>query len=107
MISSFSFLYLRSCAGDSDSFCIRLAMSWSCSLRSFLYSLATVSKVSSTFGFSSSSIAASDIVLELVVLHVGFGGEFGRTSFSSVAPAGAALNGVRLRRRGGRRVLVA
>ena len=34
--------------------------SWSCRRRSFLYSSATVSKVSTTCGFSSASIAASD-----------------------------------------------
>src|SRR5215475_11398419 len=33
MISSFSFLYLRSCEGDSDSLCSWLAMSCSCSRR--------------------------------------------------------------------------
>src|SRR5690242_16997530 len=61
MISSFSFLYLRSCDGDSDSLCSWLAMSCSCRRRSFLYSDAILSKVSTTFGLSSASMAASDI----------------------------------------------
>src|ERR1051325_7293648 len=60
MISSLSFLYLRSCAGDSEVFLRRFSMSCSCRRRSRLYSLATVSKVSSTFGLSSASIAASE-----------------------------------------------
>ena len=41
MISSFSFLYLRSCAGDSEVFFRRNSMSCSCRRRSLLYSLAT------------------------------------------------------------------
>src|SRR6266436_2656426 len=61
MISSFSFLYLRSCEGDSVSLCSWLAISCSCRRRSFLCSLAILSKVSTTFGFSSASMAASDI----------------------------------------------
>src|SRR5256885_1608191 len=60
MISSLSFLYLRSCAGVSASLLRRSAMSWSCNRRRRLYSLATLSKVSSTLGLSSASIAASD-----------------------------------------------
>jgi hypothetical protein len=95
MISSFSFLYLRSCDGDSDSFCSRLAMSCSCSLRSFLYSLATVSKVSSTFGFSSSSIAASDIAFSNSSSSMSASAASSAGSFSTASsPAGAALNGV-------------
>src|SRR6266567_8021347 len=62
MISSLSFLYLRSWLGVSEPVeCSLLWMSCSCRRRSRLNSLAMVSKVSSTFGLSSASIAASDM----------------------------------------------
>ena len=61
MISSLSFLELRSCAGDSVSFLSLFWMSRSCRRRSLLKTSAMLSKVSSTFGLSSASIAASDI----------------------------------------------
>src|ERR1700689_3690762 len=61
MISCFSFLYLRSCAGDSVSFCSWLEMSCSCRGRNFFLLVGILSKVSTTFGFSSASMAASDI----------------------------------------------
>src|SRR6195952_4652518 len=91
MISSFSFLYLRSCEGDSVSLCSWLAMSCSCRRRSFLYSEAILSKVSTTFGFSSASMAASDIW---------FSNSSSSRSPSAVdsdvlSPAGAAAGGAR------------
>jgi len=60
MISSLSFLYLRSCAGDSEEFFRRNSMSCSCRRRKRLNESAMVSKVSTTLGFSSASMAASD-----------------------------------------------
>ncbi len=60
MISSFSFLYLRSCAGDSEVERRRNWMSCSCRRRRRLNESAMLSKVSTTLGFSSASIAASE-----------------------------------------------
>src|ERR1700722_12646946 len=61
MISSLSFFDFRSWAGDSVSLCSLPWMSSSCRRRSRLNESAMLSKVSSTFGLSSASIAASDI----------------------------------------------
>ena len=98
MISSFSFLYLRSCDGDSVSFCSWFWMSCSCRRRSFLYSVAILSKVSTTFGFSSASMAASDIWFSNSSSSMSrFGGGLGRILFLGVAAGrgrGAARNGV-------------
>src|SRR5215813_10768678 len=60
MMSSLSFLYLRSCEGVSAPLLSLSAMSWSCRRRSRLYSLAMLSKVSTTLGLSSASMAASE-----------------------------------------------
>src|SRR5580704_4631560 len=77
MISSLSFFDLRSWAGDSVSLCSLPWMSSSCRRRSRLNESAMLSKVSSTLGLSSASIAASDI-------------EFSRSSSSRSASAIAA-----------------
>src|SRR5262249_1593857 len=53
-------LYLRCCAGESEEFFRRNSMSCSCSRRRRLNESAMVSKVSTTFGFSSASMAASE-----------------------------------------------
>src|SRR3982750_2662257 len=98
MISSFSFLYLRSCEGDSVSLCSWLAMSCSCKRRSFLYSEAILSNVSTTFGFSSASMAASDIWFSNSSSSMSPSAADSDGSFSTVSPpgadAGAARNGV-------------
>src|SRR5436190_1146844 len=96
MISSFIFLYLRSCEGDSVSLCSWLAISCSCRRRSFLYSEAILSKVSTTFGFSSASMAASDIWFSNSSSSMSPSAAASAGSFSSASasPAGAARNGV-------------
>src|SRR5262249_15310046 len=94
MIWSLSFLYLRSCEGVSAPLLSLSAMSWSCRRRSRLYSLAMLSKVSTTLGLSSASIAASE-------------SEFSISSSSkSASPGVAALPAVAVGRSlewGGRR----
>src|SRR6476661_7182449 len=95
MISSFSFLYLRSCEGDSDSLCSWLAMSCSCRRRSFLYSEAILSNVSTTFGFSSASMAASDIWFSNSSSSMSPSAADSAGSFSTVSPPGAAAAAAR------------
>src|SRR3979490_2985293 len=101
MISSFSFLYLRSCEGDSVSLCSWLVRSGSCRRRSFLYSDAILSKVSTTFGFSSASMAASDIWFSNSSSSMSLSAADSAGSFSSVSasPAGAGADGGGGRRR--------
>src|SRR3981189_2789591 len=94
MISSFSFLYLRSCEGDSVSLCNWLAMSCSCRRRSFLYSDAILSKVWAAFGFSSASMAASDIWFSNSSSSMSPSAEASDVLSPSAAAAGAARNGV-------------
>jgi hypothetical protein len=101
MISSLSFLYLRSCDGDSlgpagalelvgDVLVLQLAQ--------LLVAVGDLVEGLDHRGFSSASMAASDIVLELVVVHVvvafrrAFAGGGRQASNASVAE-----------RRGGRR----
>src|SRR3954453_12743490 len=98
MISSLSFLYLRSCAGDSASLFSCSWMSWSCKRRSRFKLSAMLSKVSTTLGLSSASIAASESEFSMSSSSKSpsFGGVSPPSASSLLARSDAGLNGVAL-----------
>src|SRR5215813_963144 len=96
MIWSLSFLYLRSCEGVSAPLLSLSAMSWSCRRRSRLYSLAMLSKVSTTLGLSSASMAASESEFSISSSSKSPSPGAGSppSPSSPLARSGAPLNGV-------------
>src|SRR5262249_25516687 len=96
MMSSLSFLYLRSCEGVRAPLWSLSAMSWSCRRRSRLYSLAMLSKVSTTWGLSSASMAASESEFSISSSSKSPSPGAGSppSPSSPLARSGAPLNGV-------------
>src|SRR6516162_4332637 len=101
MMSSLSFLYLRSCEGVSAPLLSLSAMSWSCRRRSRLYSLAMLSKVSTTLGLSSASMAASES--EFSISSSSKSPSPGGLAALAVLAVGALGRALERRRAGGRR----
>ena len=85
MISSFSFLYLRSCDGDSE---FVLQAQFDVLLLQLAQPLVFVGDGVEGFQHLRLQLGLDrgkrHRVLELVVLHVGFGGEFGRVLLLAV-----------------------
>ncbi len=94
MISSLSFLYLRSCDGDRLSLFRRSSMSWSCRRRSFLKRVGDgvegLDDLRLELGFDRGE---RERALHVVFVEIALGGGLGRILLLAVALS-AVLNGV-------------